>query len=149
MGAVSLTVDQAIQNKGVSIHAIDNSPAMVQGMQRLLEDADVANQIHVVEDDLVNVPIHDASFVVSNFTLQFMAPDVREAMCQKIYDGMDAQGVFVLSEKVTSSDLLIDYYHGYKKVNGYSDLEIAQKRQALEDTLRPDSLACWQDPQAT
>jgi tRNA (cmo5U34)-methyltransferase len=53
-------------------------------------------------------------------------------------------GVFVLSEKIQSSDTMIDYYHGYKKVNGYSDMEIAQKRQALEDSLKPDTLVSWQ-----
>jgi tRNA (cmo5U34)-methyltransferase len=38
---------------------------------------------------------------------------------------------------------MIDFYHGYKKINGYSDMEVAQKRQALEDSLKPDELDDW------
>ena len=94
--------------------------------------------------DIANTSIDHASMVVSNFTLQFIAVEKRAKLCASIYAGLNEGGVFVLSEKIQSSDLMIDYYHGYKKINGYSDMEVAQKRQALEDSLKPDTLQVWQ-----
>lgn len=143
LGAVSLTIDQAVVNRDLTIHAIDNSSSMIDGLQKILTKAELNNQFLVHADDVSNVTISNASLVVSNFTLQFMPKADRKAVCQNIYNGLTEGGVFVLSEKVKSSDLLIDFYHGYKKINGYSDMEIAQKRQALEDSLKPDSLQKW------
>jgi len=83
--------------------------------------------------------------VVLNFTLQFIAPQLRDAVIQKIYNGLQPGGIMVLSEKVTFEDphldqLNIDLHHQFKSANGYSDLEIAQKRTALEHYLRPETL---------
>ncbi|MCX7546282.1 carboxy-S-adenosyl-L-methionine synthase CmoA [Marinicella gelatinilytica] len=144
LGAVSLTVDQAIGNQKVNIHAIDNSDAMVCHFKQLLEKQITQNSIHTQLEDLRQATIQQASMVVSNFTLQFLPPGSRRAVCERIYQGLNDQGIFILSEKVKSSQQMIDFYHGYKKINGYSDIEIAQKRQALEDTLKPDTLSNWE-----
>lgn len=144
LGAVSLTVDQAIGHRNVDIHAIDNSDAMISRLSQLLEKQKIYNRIHTHLDDLRHIEFQQASMVVSNFTLQFLPPGSRRAVCELIYQSLNDQGVFILSEKIQSSGQMIDFYHGYKKINGYSDLEIAQKRQALEDTLKPDTLAHWQ-----
>jgi tRNA (cmo5U34)-methyltransferase len=37
-------------------------------------------------------------------------------------------------------ELNIDLHHQFKRANGYSDLEIAQKRSALENVLLPETL---------
>jgi len=144
LGAVSLTVDQAIGAQSVKIHAIDNSEPMVMAFQQSLSKVKQNNQILIHLADIADTSISDASMVVSNFTLQFIPVKHRVALCHSIYSGLNKGGVFILSEKIQSSDTMIDYYHGYKKINGYSDMEIAQKRQALEDSLKPDSLDVWQ-----
>ena len=144
LGAVSFTIDQAIGAQSVDIHAIDNSEPMINGLQKSLSEVKLNNQIKTHLADIINVTIEHASMVISNFTLQFIPVANRAAMCQSIYDGLEQGGVFVLSEKIQSSDTMIDYYHGYKKINGYSDMEIAQKRQALEDSLKPDTIETWQ-----
>lgn len=143
LGAVSLTIDQTVDKKSLKIFAADNAPAMIKGLSEKLSLFELNNEIVPLDADVANLSIENASMVVSNFTLQFMPVDSRKNVCQNIYNGLNEGGVFVLSEKVQSSDLLIDYYHGYKKINGYSDMEIAQKRQALEDSLKPDSLNKW------
>ncbi|MCX7554988.1 carboxy-S-adenosyl-L-methionine synthase CmoA [Marinicella sp. S1101] len=143
LGAVSLTIDQAIGAQGVDIHAIDNSPAMVKQLKASLNDVELNNNLDVHEVDVSGYTFNDASMAVSNFTLQFMPVRQRKQVCAEVYQGLNPGGVFVLSEKVRSSATLIDYYHGYKKINGYSDMEIAQKRQALEDSLLPDNLEHW------
>ncbi len=144
LGAVSLTIDRAVTDKQLTIHAIDNSPAMMAQFEKILIQQNTHNQLQPHLADLTTVPIKNASIVVSNFTLQFLPPGSRRNVCENIYQGLNEGGVFILSEKIESSAQMIDFYHGYKKINGYSNLEIAQKRQALEDALRPDSLEKWQ-----
>lgn len=144
LGAVSLTIDRAVTDKQLSIHAIDNSPAMMAQLEKILTQQATHNQLRLHLADLTTVPIDNASLVISNFTLQFLPPGIRREVCESIYQGLNKGGVFILSEKIESSAQMIDFYHGYKKINGYSNLEIAQKRQALEDSLRPDSLEKWQ-----
>ncbi|MGJ8664185.1 MAG: carboxy-S-adenosyl-L-methionine synthase CmoA [Marinicella sp.] len=145
LGGVSLTLDQALGPKNVTIHAIDISEAMIAGLKQLLNTQQVNNTVLVEQQDLSATAINDASMVISNFTLQFIDPSMRDAAVKNIYQGMNQGGVFVLSEKVESSEALINAYHGYKKINGYSDGEIARKRQALEDTLLPDTVAQWKE----
>ncbi|MHC4988939.1 MAG: class I SAM-dependent methyltransferase, partial [Planctomycetota bacterium] len=78
-------------------------------------------------------------------TLQFLAPDQRDAMIQTIYDGLRPGGVLLLSEKFSFEDagndeFQTDMHHEFKKLMGYSDLEVAQKRKALENVLIRDTL---------
>ena len=51
----------------------------------------------------------------------------------------------MLSEKFRFEDsaideLLIDLHHQFKRANGYSELEVSQKRTALENVMRTDSI---------
>lgn len=143
LGAVALTIDQAVGPFGLNIMAVDNSKPMLAGLSEKLDVVELNNQLTPLLQDVSDLNMADTSLVVSNFTLQFMPRKSRYAVCEKIFKGLNPGGAFVLSEKVISSELLVDFYHGYKKVNGYSDMEVAQKRQALEDSLRPDSLQQW------
>ncbi len=145
LGAVALTIDQAVGPLEIEIMAVDISKPMLTGLGKKLDAIDLNNRLIPVCQDVSSIDITNACLVVSNFTLQFMPRDSRVGVCENIYKGLNKGGAFVLSEKVMSSELLVDYYHGYKKVNGYSDMEIAQKRQALEDSLRPDDLQVWID----
>jgi len=102
--------------------------------------------IIVHEADLERFPLENASVVAMNFTLQFVDVDARSALMKKIADALRPGGVLILSEKVCFSDpvvneMHIDMYHAFKSANGYSDLEISQKRTALENVLIPDTLS--------
>ncbi len=82
--------------------------------------------------------------VIMNYTLQFIAPEKRFALLQKIYAGMKPGGVILLSEKLRfdcekTEATLTKLYYDFKKHNGYSELEISQKRQALENILIPET----------
>ena len=101
--------------------------------------------MEVRQADIQDVAIENASVVVMNFTLQFLSPDKRDAMIQKIYDGLRPGGVLLLSEKIAFDDedketFETDMYHEFKKLMGYSDTEVAQKRKALENVLLPETL---------
>jgi len=102
--------------------------------------------VDLVCGDLAQITVQDASVVVLNWTLQFVPVEQRVDVVQGIYDGLRPGGVLVLSEKVTFEDahldaLNIDLHHEFKRANGYSDLEIANKRSALENVLIPETLA--------
>ena len=84
----------------------------------------------------------DASVVIMNYTLQFLPPKRRAAMLKKIYRGLRPGGGLILIEKVRGesdnlNDLFVEQYHSYKRSQGYSKLEIAKKREALENVLVP------------
>src|SRR4029079_17145356 len=89
-----------------------------------------------------DVEVRDASVVLLVLTLQFVRPLYRERLIRSIYDGLNDKGCLILVEKVlgessTFNRLFIKHYYEMKKRNGYSELEIAQKREALENVLIP------------
>ena len=149
LGASSLAMAKAIDDVSASIIAVDNSEAMVHQAQQLFQQSQINDsiiqQIKFICADINRVSIDNASVVVMNFTLQFIPPEQRSQLLQKIYQGMKEGGVLILSEKLNFTDtaqqqLLIDMHHFFKKANGYSELEISQKRQALENVLLPETL---------
>ena len=100
--------------------------------------------VQLICDDILNVEISSASVVVLNFTLQFLEPAQRDNMIKLIYSGLLPDGILILSEKVSVADdlsqqLQTNWHHSFKKANGYSDLEVAQKRTALEKVLIPET----------
>ena len=150
LGASTLALSYGIDADNCHIIGIDNSEAMVNRCRTMLADANRTHTQPVTIDihcaDIEDVAINNASIVVLNFTLQFIAPKSRERIIQRIYNGLLPGGILLLSEKVKFEDslhqhLMTELYHNFKRNNGYSDLEIAQKRTALENVLRPDSLS--------
>ena len=84
--------------------------------------------------------------VVLNFTLQFIEPAERITLLRRIYAGLRPGGILILSEKfrfddAEVSDLLVELHLDFKRANGYSELEISQKRTLLENVLRADTVA--------
>jgi tRNA (cmo5U34)-methyltransferase len=150
LGAVSLSMRQRINQPGCDIIAVDNSPEMIERAKALLATDLVTSDSVVPVDlqcaDIAETAIENASVVVMNFTLQFIPLDQRLALIERVYAGLKPGGVLLLSEKLAftdpqQSDFLIDTHHDFKRANGYSDLEISQKRSALENVLVPETLA--------
>jgi tRNA (cmo5U34)-methyltransferase len=147
LGAVTLSMRQRIKNNNCDIIAVDNSQAMIEKGQRLLaEDHHNNVAVELICADLLDVEITNASVVVLNFTLQFIPVAERLALLQRIYEGLKPGGALILSEKLafeneTQNDFHIEAHHDFKRSNGYSDLEISQKRSALENVLIPETLA--------
>jgi len=149
LGASALSMAKAIKDESLKIIAVDNSQAMLQKSRELMLQNDAKQSrldcIELLCDDVNHIDIANASVVVMNFTLQFVAPENRFSLLKKIYQGMNKGGILILSEKLNYSDeaqqqLLIDMHHFFKKANGYSKLEISQKRQTLENVLLPETL---------
>ncbi|MBD3796855.1 MAG: carboxy-S-adenosyl-L-methionine synthase CmoA [Campylobacterales bacterium] len=121
---------------------LDNSEAMLSRARRKIEAFGANVQVEL--GDILKYPYKEADVFVSNYTLQFIRPLVREKLIKKIADSLKPEGVFIFSEKVIShhSKLnkdLIECYYDFKKEQGYSEYEIMQKREALENVLVPYS----------
>jgi len=148
LGAVSLSMRQRINQPDCKIIAVDNSEAMVErGMELLALDSSSRVPVEMVCADIQDIAIENASVVVLNFTLQFIPLDHRLALITRIYQGLKPGGVLILSEKMAFDDQLkqdfhTEAHHDFKRANGYSDLEISQKRTALERVMIPESLTC-------
>ena len=144
-GAGILSIRRNLSDHRVKIIGVDNSEPMVERCRRHLEAYHSDIPVEVLCDDIRQIEIHNASMVVLNFTLQFISPEDRLALLTKIYQGLNPNGVLVLSEKFTFHDnqmneLLIDLHHTFKRANGYSELEVSQKRTALENVMRTESI---------
>lgn len=144
LGAASLAMRHRVHAPGARIIAVDNSQAMLDRSRDFLDSEDLPTPVQTLCADITELTLERASFVVLNFTLQFIPLEERQATLQRIYDGMLPGGALVLSEKLRFDDpvqeqLLGQHHHDFKRANGYSDLEISQKRQAIERVLLPES----------
>ena len=127
---------------------VDNSTAMLE-IAKAKANAYGA-KIALIEADILDfftldsVPQDEFDAIIANYTMQFIRPPKRESLCKKIYERLQKNGIFIMSEKLVSEDKwldkrLIDIYHNFKAKNGYSKTEISKKREALENVLIPFS----------
>ncbi len=146
LGGATLAMRQGIGETDCRIVGVDNSAAMIERCRHYIALDDGPAPVELVCADILDTPIEDASVVVLNFTLQFVPPEVREPLLARIYQGLRPGGALILSEKIRFSDtgeqeLQEMLYYDFKRANGYSELEISQKRTALERVLIPETVA--------
>lgn len=150
LGAASIAMRQGIRSPDCRIIAVDNSAAMTERCAEIVANEAAAGPgdaaIEVQLGDIRETPISNASMAVMNYTLQFLGLEDRDALVQRICDGLQPGGLFLLSEKVVEGNahmnqLLIDLHEEHKRRNDYSELEISRKRAALENVLIPESVA--------
>ena len=140
LGEASLIVAKQTRSIDCSILAVDNSESMIKRCRELQTPG---TNIEWICGDIQHIDIQNASMVVLNLTLQFIIPDERDELIAKIYSGMKPGAALVLSEKIelnetVENECMVELYQAFKKTQGYSDLEISQKRTALENVLIPD-----------
>jgi len=144
LGAVAVTAAKATADINCQVIAVDTSTAMIEKCQQIIDDKKLDEKIKVFQKDVIGMQMTNASVVISNFTLQFIPQVHRLEVVKNIYQGLNSGGVFILSEKFKadkdSDEFLIEHYHAYKKINGYSNKEIQRKRHPLKDVLIPDSI---------
>lgn len=130
--------------RSCQVIGVDNSAAMVERCRANMARDHSEAPVTIREEDLNETIIENASIVAMNFTLQFVPDDKRVSLLERIADGMIEGGAFILSEKLAFDDdqehmFMTELHHEFKKYQGYSDLEIAQKRAALENVLVPNT----------
>jgi tRNA (cmo5U34)-methyltransferase len=122
---------------------VDSSSEMLDIARKKLDESGFDRPYELVCADLDRgVHVSGASVVLMVLTLQFIRPLYRQRLIRTIREGLVENGCLILVEKVlgessTFNRLFIKHYYEMKKKNGYSELEIAQKREALENVLIP------------
>lgn len=157
LGATSLALAHYLENFAKETEAefflVDNSEAMLQKCEQIVKELKKSNRagdflknidFQFLLEDIRKTQIENADLIILNFTLQFLNPSDRLEMLEKIYAGLKKGGYFILSEKIHFADeeqeFLQDIYWRFKAFNGYSQIEISQKRTALENVLITETL---------
>ena len=125
---------------GMRLKGLDNSQAMLDRAEQKCQAFGAKIELELA--DMLAYTYTQEDIIVANYTLQFIRPMQRMELVKKLYEGLNEDGLFIFSEKVVFKDKkldkdLIDIYYAYKKEQGYSEYEIAQKREALENVLIP------------
>lgn len=141
-GAVSWALGLNNSHSNNQIIAVDNSHSMCQKCEQNLTGK--IENFEVICADIIDIEIKNAAIVVLNLTLQFIAENSRQALIDKVYSGLKDGGILLLADKIHfdsyKKQAKIDELHtNFKRANGYSELEIANKRQALENVLQTDN----------
>ncbi|UDG81430.1 Carboxy-S-adenosyl-L-methionine synthase [Candidatus Profftia lariciata] len=145
LGTATISIYQNIHIQGCQIIAVDDSPAMIKHCHSNVNNLCDQTSIKIIEACIQDIDINNASMVVLNFTLQFLAPLEKQYVLNKIYQGLLPNGILVLSEKLNFEDkalnkTLFDMHYFFKRNNGYSELEISQKYSMLKNVMFTDSL---------
>ena len=142
LGATTLAILQQNNSTDIRIHGIDSSAPMIEGAQQAISDPRAEFRLQDIRD----TDVSGADVVVLNLVLQFLEPAERLPLLRNIKTQMQSTGLLIVSEKVRHSypeeHQYYDELHlAWKKANGYSELEIAQKRSALENVMQIDTEA--------
>jgi len=142
-GAATLSIASNLKSKSIKIFSIDNSQEMLDQCGKNLSGIEA--NIQYICDDIENIQFENASLIVLNLTLQFIKPKNRSKLVKRIYDSLVSGGALIISEKIIHKNeeinkSLISLHESFKRENGYSETEIAQKRKAIEDVLIPEPI---------
>lgn len=146
LGASTLAIRERIEGRNARIFAVDNSQAMLDKLATILQTQPSDTNTQLITSDICEIQITNASLVVLNFTLQFVPLARRSELISSIYKGLNPNGCLIISEKLhfepeSLNTLLTELHHQFKRDQGYSDLEISQKRDAIDKVLMPESLS--------
>ena len=144
-GTTLLELARLLVPKKLRFVGIDNSPPMLDKARLKAELYTKQQSLSFLLEDIIDFAHPGAGCIILNYTLQFIRPLQRENFLQRLYANLQPGGILLLSEKVINHDrrlnrAFIDIYHQFKKTRGYSELEIARKREALENVLIPFSI---------
>lgn len=146
LGASTLAMRHGISDRSCALVGVDNSADMLERCQHYIALDDSPLPVDLRCEDILTTALDDASVTTLNFTLQFVPPEQRNELLARIANATRPGGVLILSEKICfesteEQSVQTRLHHEFKRANGYSDLEISQKRSAIEQVLTPETLA--------
>ena len=144
-GTTLLRLANEIEDESIRFVGVDNSEPMLARCKEKLLAARANHRTELVLGDIAELIPKNASLVLFNYTLQFIPPEKRGSILSRIFHALNPGGALLLTEKIRHSEplfdeLMVDLYYDFKRDNGYSELEISQKREALENVLVPLTL---------
>ncbi len=142
LGATTAAVLEQLDEQPARMIAVDNAPAMIARARNVIRDP----RVRFETADVTGLEFEPAGVVLLNFVLQFIDPVKRVPLLERIRHALEPDGLLIVSEKLRFEDpdtqALFERAHlDYKRANGYSELEISQKRSALEKVMIVDSEA--------
>ncbi|HCY86395.1 MAG TPA: carboxy-S-adenosyl-L-methionine synthase CmoA [Desulfobacteraceae bacterium] len=152
-GNLGILVKDVFENRPFTMVGVDNSKPMIDRYKKRLMDSESDREgqdIQLVCGGMEDLKIEKASVVLINLTLQFLSPKMRDGLIRSIFQGLKPGGIMLLTEKTVHPDsglcdLELEFYRQFKRENGYSELEISQKRDALEKVLIPEPVAVHEE----
>jgi tRNA (cmo5U34)-methyltransferase len=144
-GNLGVRLGGGMGTQAYTMVAVDSSAPMLAAYRKRLAGTPLEQCVTLQCEDIRRIPIENTSVVILNFTLQFLPPEDRDALMTRIYQGLVSGGVLLFCEKITHAhagvaELQRTFHYAFKRENGYSDLEISRKREALEKVLIPETL---------
>ncbi|RUM38322.1 MAG: carboxy-S-adenosyl-L-methionine synthase CmoA [Desulfobulbus sp.] len=144
-GTTLLVLSRLLADMDLHFTGIDNAPAMIAKARRKVEMYGKSAVIEFRTADITQVELPGADIIVCNYTMQFIRPPRRQEFIRRLHESLEKGGMLIISEKVISPNArlnrkYIDLYYDFKRKQGYSELEIAAKREALENILIPFSV---------
>jgi tRNA (cmo5U34)-methyltransferase len=140
-GTTLLELSRRLHHRSLKLIGIDNAPAMLARAQAKAAMFSKTGCITFQKGDITACPLPGADVILCNYTLQFTRPVVRQTLLQRLFQALPAGGMLIVSEKVLTGGSFnrkfIEIYHNFKRQQGYSELEISAKREALENILIP------------
>lgn len=145
LGAVSFALADKFAPSDLHLVAVDISKPMIEKARTVMQEHYPCHQIDFVLDDVNHITLEKCDMIVLNLTLQFLNPNDRFLLLKKCHDALEEGGILILTEKTHLDDeqndaWRVERYYDFKRANGYSELEISTKRDALENVLITDTL---------
>jgi tRNA (cmo5U34)-methyltransferase len=144
-GATVLGLARRTEDLQYAFTGVDNSSAMIEKAVLKAEMYAKQDRLEFIEADIFAVKLLEPAAIIMNYTLQFVRPMLRQEFLIRLYQALLPGGLFLLSEKTVchTSELnrsFIQHYLNFKRRQGYSEIEISKKREALENILVPFSI---------
>lgn len=144
-GNLGILVLDAMGERLRQMVGVDNSLPMIERYRLRLSKHACGDRVVTLAEDIRTHPLAEVSVVVINLTLQFLPLVDRERLLSEVYSALEPGGILLLTEKTVHEDadltaLEQEFYYRFKTENGYSEMEISRKRDALETVLRPETL---------
>ncbi len=144
-GNLLLEIARRLPDLNLHLTGIDNAPAMLNKARKKAEMFSKSELICFQEQDITLFEPRNVDVIICNYTLQFIRPMIRLEFLTRLQKALRPGGLLIISEKVINHDNrlnreFISMYHRFKRNCGYSELEIAAKREALENVLIPFSI---------
>lgn len=141
-GNTLYSIAHKLDSEKLKLVGIDSSPDMLHQATDKLANYKLKGIIQLKEGDICETSTPDAECFILNYILQFIPKEEKLPFLKQLYDALPTGGFILLSEKIQFQNakteaLFTQLYYTFKAEQGYSELEIAQKREALESTLTP------------
>lgn len=141
-GTTLIELARRLEDLELELIGVDSSPAMIEKAVLKAEVYSKRDQLRFIEADILDFELQECAAIIMNYTLQFVRPLQRQQFVERLYRSLRPGGVLIVCEKtISASPMLnrgfIEFYLGFKREQGYSEIEIALKREALENVLVP------------